>query len=74
MVTAAEFLRHSKGRIVSSGDLTDFQIAEFRAKGAFFVDDETGLGWADVPWDLTTEKDRAREKAYFDNTTGSPNG
>ena len=53
------------GRIVSSGDLTEMQISEAQASDRFYVDDETGLGWAIVPWNLTTEKDRARENEYF---------
>jgi len=65
MTTALEFLKSAKGRIVSSGDLTIHQIAECRVHGRFFVDEETGLGWADVPWDLTTMKDRKRETEYF---------
>ena len=68
MVDALEFMKKAKGRIVSSGDLTTVQISEFLASGSFFIDPETCLGWADVPWDLTTEKDRIREKAYFEKT------
>lgn len=33
------------------------------------VDVETGLGWADVPWDLSTMKDRARETARMPDPT-----
>jgi len=57
----------TKGRIVSSGDLTTIQIAEFQAKGQFWVDPVTSYGYAIVPWDLTTPKDRKRETAYFEN-------
>jgi hypothetical protein len=52
-------------RIVSSGDLTNLQIAEAQAKGRFYVEPNGGLGWALVPWDLTTRKDRERETQYF---------
>jgi len=52
-------------RIVSSGDLTNLQIAEAQASGKFFVDASNGFGWALVPWELTTSKDRAREADYF---------
>ena len=34
--SALEFLKAAKGRIVSSGDLTTHQIAEFRAHGSLF--------------------------------------
>lgn len=61
MTTALEFLKKSKGRIVSSAQLTTRQIYEFRAAGLFFIDKESGLAWADVPWDLTTFKDKERE-------------
>lgn len=52
-----------KHRIVSSGDLIEFQIAEARVEKTFFVDEQTGLGFALLPWELTTDKDCAREKA-----------
>jgi len=67
-MTALEFLKRGsdgKHRIVSSGDLHVMQISEAQAEGKFFVDDETGLGWALVPWELTTSKDRMREEKYF---------
>ena len=67
-MTALEFLRRAaegNHRIVSSGDLHEMQISEAQANNLFFVDDETGLGWALVPWELTTEKDRNREEDYF---------
>ena len=56
----------SEGRIVSSGDLTMHQISEARAKNRFWVDEETGLGFALLPWELTTDKDRRREDALVD--------
>jgi hypothetical protein len=67
-MTAIEFLRRAadgKHRIVSSGDLHVMQISEAQANKLFFVDDETGLGWALVPWELTTAKDRHREEGFF---------
>ena len=57
--------RTTEHRIVSSGDLTTLQIAEAQARGLFYVEPGGGFGWALVPWDLTTPKDRAREKEYF---------
>ena len=65
---AIEFLKRAsdgKHRIVSSGDLHVMQISEAQAEGKFFVDDQTGLGWALVPWELTTAKDRHREQGFF---------
>lgn len=67
-MTAIEFLKQAAegdGRVVCSGDLHEMQISRAQAQGRFFVDEETGLGWAIVPWDLTTKKDRDREKDYF---------
>lgn len=60
---AADFLKSSIdiGRIVPSGDLTESQIVEARANNMFFVDDQ-GYGYAIVPWDLTTIRDRHRER------------
>ena len=55
-MTALEFLKRAadgKHRIVSSGDLHVMQISEAQANKLFFVDDQTGLGWALVPWELT---------------------
>jgi len=67
-MTALEFLKRAadgKHRIVSSGDLHVMQISEAQANKLFFVDDQTGLGWALVPWELTTAKDRHRESGFF---------
>ena len=66
-MTAIEFLRRtSEGhRIVSSNDLNHHQIVEAQARKLFFVDGETGFGWALLPWELTTDKDREREADYF---------
>lgn len=52
-------------RVVSSGDLNEWQISSARSKGNFWVSAE-GLGWAILPWELTTEKDRGRERAYLE--------
>lgn len=67
-MTAIEFLKKAANgeyRIVSSGDLTRFQIVEAQCRKLFFVDAETSLGWALLPWELTTDKDRERERKYF---------
>ena len=66
--TALDFLRRAASencRVVSSGDLTHHQIVEAQTTGRFFVEPGGGLGWALLPWDLTTEKDRRREADYF---------
>ena len=52
------------GRIVSSNDLNVWQISEARVLRNFWVSDE-GFGWAILPWNLTTDKDRQREKDFF---------
>lgn len=52
------------GRIVSSNDLNAFQISEAKANGKFWVSPE-GYGWAILPWTLTTDKDRVREREFF---------
>ncbi len=68
MNDALEFLKRAAAencRIVSSGDLTYHQIVEARACNRFYVEPGGGLGWALLPWDLTTEKDRHRESKYF---------
>ncbi|WP_354734450.1 hypothetical protein [Acinetobacter nosocomialis] len=54
-------------RIVSTGDLTDFQIAEARAENRIYIEPNGGLGWVALPWQLTTVKDRQREKFYLIN-------
>lgn len=67
-MTAIEFLKRAsdgKHRIVSSGDLLPIQISMAQADKKFFVDEETGLGWALLEWELTTPKDRKREQSYF---------
>lgn len=70
MSSAIEFLKRAsigQGRIVSSGDLCELQIAEAKALDRFFVDEDTGLGWAILPWDLTTDKDNERHKEMAKN-------
>lgn len=54
--------RDGKGRIVSSGDLCTAAISEAQACNRFYVD-EDGFGFAYLPWQRTTDKDREREKA-----------
>lgn len=74
---AFEFLKRAadgEHRIVSSGDLTEIQIAEAQACGRFYVEPGGGLGWALLPWSLTTTKDRDREALYLVGkpATGGP--
>jgi hypothetical protein len=71
-MTAIEFLHKcamNNHRIVSSGDLNVYQIAEARRNDLFFIDEETALGWALLPWELTTDKDRQRERDYLLSST-----
>jgi len=68
--SALAFLKRAafnEHRIVSSGDLTPMQITEAQARKLFYVEPGGGLGWALVPWELTTPKDRKREEEYFAN-------
>ena len=65
--SAEEFMMRAVsvgGRVVSSNDLNRFQLSEAQAKGYWWVSPE-GFGWAILPWKLTTEKDRERERGYF---------
>jgi len=65
---ALDFLRRGASgeyRIVASGDLTTYQISEAQRRGLFYVEPGGGIGWALVPWDVTTTKDRKREADYF---------
>ena len=48
-------------RIVSTGDLTDFQISNAQVEDRMYVEPNGGLGWVALPWDLTTTKDKQRE-------------
>lgn len=52
-------------RIVSTGDLNEFQILEAQSEKRFFVEPNGGVGWVALPWELTTTKDREREKKYL---------
>lgn len=54
---------HDTGRIVCSVDLTEHQIAEAQLAGRWYVA-SNGIGWAMLPWHLTTDKDRAREHGW----------
>lgn len=68
-ITATAFLvRAAKenARVVSSGDLHHAVIVEAQATNRFWVDPETHLGFALIPWTLSTMKDRERETAYFE--------
>jgi len=49
------------GRIVCTGDLTEFQIAEARMEKRMYVD-PSGIGYVLLPWSLSTAKDKARER------------
>jgi hypothetical protein len=53
---------NGEGRIVSSGDLTTLQVADAQSNGRFYVA-SSGFGWALVPWDLDTPKDRQRSQS-----------
>lgn len=65
-MNAIEFLKRTDGhRVVSTGDLNEYQIAEARRDGKMFVDEDTGLGWVLLPWELTTDKDREREQKFL---------
>jgi hypothetical protein len=67
-VDAIEFLKRSsdgKHRVVSTGELNIYQIAEAQRDGKMFVDQKTGLGWVLLPWECTTDKDRNREEQYL---------
>ena len=64
---ALEFLKRAadgKYRIVCSCDLTGLQIAEAQACKRFYVEPGGGLGWALVPWELSTPKDRRRSNSH----------
>ena len=64
-MSALEFLRrcaNGNHRIVSTGDLLELQIREASSEDRMFIDDDTGLGFVLLPWELTTDKDRKRER------------
>ena len=70
--TAAEFFLRAVGiggRVVSSNDLNEWQISEARVKGLFWISEE-GFGWAILPWELTTDRDRNRERSFFAKNVG----
>jgi len=56
-------LLDTRGRIVSASDLTVHQICEAQVYKRWFVTDD-GLGFAVLPWNLTTDMDRAREHGW----------
>jgi len=58
------------GRVVSSNDLNEWQLSEARVLGNFWVSAE-GFGWAILPWELTTDKDRDRERKFFGSRGGT---
>jgi hypothetical protein len=65
---ALEFLKRASygtHRIVSTGDLTELQIAEAASCGRMWVDEETHLGWVLLPWELRTQKDAMREEGFW---------
>lgn len=65
---ALEFLKrasYGKHRIVSTGDLTELQIAVAGSEGRMYVDPETHLGWVLLPWELRTPKDAMREEQFW---------
>jgi hypothetical protein len=65
--TAEQFLARAVtngGRVVSSNDLNKWQLSEARVNNNFWIS-EHGYGWVILPWELTTDKDRDRERAYF---------
>lgn len=65
--SAEQFLRRAVttgGRVVSSNDLNEWQLSEARVNRNMWVCPE-GFGWVILPWSLTTDKDRARERSCF---------
>lgn len=64
--TADELLMEAANgaRVVCSGDLTIFQIAEAQACGNWYVN-EQGFGFTALPWKLTTDKDKMREAGFW---------
>lgn len=64
---ALEFMKKfvNGHRIVSTGDLNEFQISEAQVEKRIYVEPGGGLGWVALPWELTTTKDREREKKYL---------
>lgn len=65
MLTLSNFVKKYCGagyRIVSTGDLTEMQIAEAKGEARFYVN-EQGFGYVALPWELTTDKDEERFRA-----------
>lgn len=62
MKTLFNLVAGGHGRIVSTNDLCEFQIAEARRNGTLFVD-EDGFGFVCLAWHLTTSKDKQRERS-----------
>lgn len=52
-------------RIVSTGDLHELQIAEAQVESRMYVEPNGGLGWVALPWELSTVKDKDREKVLL---------
>ena len=65
--SALEFLKKfvNGHRIVSTGDLTEFQIAEATTEKRLYVEPSSGLGWVALPWELSTLKDKDRERTLI---------
>jgi len=55
------------GRIVNTGDLCHQQISEATADGRIWIDPATGYGFVMLPWNLTTDEDRERERTFFES-------
>lgn len=47
-------------RLISTGDLTEMQIAEARKENRIFIDESDGYGYVALPWELTTTEDEKR--------------
>lgn len=63
MTTIGELLAccaNGEGRIVSTGDLTEIQIADARKYGRIVVDNE-GFGYVLLPWVCACCKDLMRD-------------
>jgi len=72
---AIEFLKRAadgKHRIVCTGDLNDFQIAEARVENRMYVEPGGGLGWVLLPWELSTRKDKEREQRLASTVDAAP--
>lgn len=56
-------LAKTGGRIVCTGDLLDLQILEARVDKRIYVE-QSGIGFVILPWELSTQKDKARELKF----------